>query len=64
MMNMNNEHDEHEQRILVTNLRVLCFEICAIHILLGIEFSVTVLSKYGLNLVSEICLRNILTFSA
>ena len=53
-------NDEHVfLSILVTNFRVLCFEdLCYTH------YVYTVLSKYRLNLVSEICLVNILTFPA
>ena len=45
-------------RILVTNLPVLCFDICAIAI-----YMCTPHYQSRLNLVSEICLVNILTFS-
>ena len=52
-------YDEHVfLKILVTNLRVLCFDIYA---------TPTMCTPYyqsRLNLVSEICLVNILTFSA
>ena len=50
-------NDEHVfLRILVINLRVLCFEICAIPTMC------TPYYQSRLNLVSEICLVNIVTF--
>ena len=52
-------NDEHVfLRILVTNLRVLCFDIYAI------PTKCTPYYQSRVNLVSEICLVNILTFSA
>ena len=52
-------NDEHVfLRILVTNLRVLCFEIYAIPTMC------TPYYQSRIKLVSEICLVNILTFSA
>ena len=52
-------NDEHVfLRILVTNLGVLCFDIYAIPTMCTLYY------QSRLNLVSEICLVNILTFSA
>ena len=61
ILSVRNNFSNDEQvflRILVTNLRVLCFDIYAIPTMC------TPYYQSRLNLVSEICLVNILTFSA